>query len=146
MRCLRKAILRAAGTIALYEEAIAFATETQELRDQAGCHEPPLDWLPVLRASRPQCSKVIDGATRNRGSHNHEQNRRDDTAVSLLRHGIGTANSVRPACAVGTLGAAAGTYLSLQSEIIRVERRRNVIDLARPNDGEELRRARDRQG
>ena len=79
MRCLRKAILRAAGTIALYEEAIAFATETQELRDQAGCHEPPLDWLPVLRASRPQCSKVIDGATRNRGSHNHEQNRRDDT-------------------------------------------------------------------
>ena len=35
MRWLRKAILRAAGVIAFHDEATAFATETEELRDQA---------------------------------------------------------------------------------------------------------------
>ena len=45
MRWLRKAILRAAGVIALHDEAIAFATEAEELRDQARPHETRLDWL-----------------------------------------------------------------------------------------------------
>ena len=40
MRWLRKAILRAAGVIPLHDEAIAFATETEELRDQARQHVP----------------------------------------------------------------------------------------------------------
>jgi uncharacterized membrane protein len=35
MRWLRKAILRAAGIIAVHDEAIAFAAETEELREQA---------------------------------------------------------------------------------------------------------------
>ena len=45
MRWLRKAILRAAGVIALHDEAMAFAAETEELRDQARRHEARLDWL-----------------------------------------------------------------------------------------------------
>jgi Ca2+/H+ antiporter, TMEM165/GDT1 family len=45
MRWLRKAILRAAGVIASRDEAIAFATETEELRDQARQHEARLNWL-----------------------------------------------------------------------------------------------------
>jgi uncharacterized membrane protein len=44
MRWLRKAILRAAGIIPLHDEATAFATETEELRDQARRHEARLDW------------------------------------------------------------------------------------------------------
>src|SRR5271169_5359571 len=48
MRWLRKAILRAAGAIPLHDEAIAFATETEELRDQARRHEARLDWLAGL--------------------------------------------------------------------------------------------------
>src|SRR6266850_4368190 len=35
MRWLRKAILRSAGLIPLHDEAMAFATETAELREQA---------------------------------------------------------------------------------------------------------------
>ena len=50
MRWLRKAILRAAGIAALHDEAISFATETQELRDQARRHEAQLDWLAGLAA------------------------------------------------------------------------------------------------
>src|SRR5215471_12768081 len=45
MRWLRKAILRAAGLIARHDETIAFASETQELREQARRHEQRLDWL-----------------------------------------------------------------------------------------------------
>jgi Ca2+/H+ antiporter, TMEM165/GDT1 family len=45
LRWLRKAILRAAGIIALHDEAAAFATETAELRAQASRHEARLDWL-----------------------------------------------------------------------------------------------------
>ncbi len=45
MRWLRKASLRAAGVIALHDEAIAFAAETEDLRDQARRHEAGLDWL-----------------------------------------------------------------------------------------------------
>jgi uncharacterized membrane protein len=45
MRWLRKAILRAAGLIALHDENIAFASETEELRAQARRHHARLDWL-----------------------------------------------------------------------------------------------------
>src|SRR3989441_11177643 len=48
MRWLRKAILRAAGVIPLHDEAMAFASETHELRDQESRHEARLDWLAGL--------------------------------------------------------------------------------------------------
>lgn len=48
MRWLRKAILRAAGLIALHDEAAAFASETAELHEQANRHEQRLDWLAGL--------------------------------------------------------------------------------------------------
>jgi uncharacterized membrane protein len=48
MRWLRKAILRAAGIIALHDETTAFASETAELREQARQHEQRLDWLAGL--------------------------------------------------------------------------------------------------
>src|SRR6476469_2683724 len=50
MRWLRKAILRAAGIIPLHDEAISFAAETQELRDQTRRREAQLDWLAGLAA------------------------------------------------------------------------------------------------
>src|SRR3989449_5555870 len=48
MRWLRKAILRAAGVIALHDEASAFATGTAALREQAHHHDTRLDWLAGL--------------------------------------------------------------------------------------------------
>jgi uncharacterized membrane protein len=48
MRWLRKAILRSAGVIPLHDEAMAFATETTALREQARRHEARLDWLAAL--------------------------------------------------------------------------------------------------
>jgi uncharacterized membrane protein len=48
MRWLRKAILRSAGVIPLHDEALAFAIETTELREQARRHEARLDWLAAL--------------------------------------------------------------------------------------------------
>jgi uncharacterized membrane protein len=48
MRWLRKAILRAAGVIPLHDEAMTFATETADLREQARRHEARLDWLAGL--------------------------------------------------------------------------------------------------
>ena len=48
MRWLRKAILRSAGLIPLHDEAVAFATETAALREQARNHEARLDWLAAL--------------------------------------------------------------------------------------------------
>jgi len=48
MRWLRKAILRSAGVIPLHDEAMAFATETAELREQARRQEARLDWLAAL--------------------------------------------------------------------------------------------------
>ena len=48
MRWLRKAILRSAGVIPLHDEAMAFAAETAELREQARRHEARLDWLAAL--------------------------------------------------------------------------------------------------
>jgi uncharacterized membrane protein len=58
MRWLRKAILRAAGVIPLHDEAIAFATETEELRDQARQHEARLDWLAGLASFK---AVVLEG-------------------------------------------------------------------------------------
>jgi uncharacterized membrane protein len=58
MRWLRKAILRAAGVIALHDEAIAFATETEELRDQARRQEARLDWLAGLASFK---AVVLEG-------------------------------------------------------------------------------------
>jgi uncharacterized membrane protein len=48
LRWLRKAILRAAGIIALHDEAKAFAAETAELREQAARHAARQDWLAAL--------------------------------------------------------------------------------------------------
>src|SRR5689334_12191187 len=45
MRWLRKAILRSAGVIPLHDEAVAFTTETAELRALARRHQSRLDWL-----------------------------------------------------------------------------------------------------
>ena len=58
MRWLRKAILRAAGVVPLHDEAIAFATETKELRDQARQHEARLDWLAGLASFK---AVVLEG-------------------------------------------------------------------------------------
>jgi len=58
MRWLRKAILRAAGIIALHDETMAFATETEELRDQARRHEARLDWLAGLASFK---AVVLEG-------------------------------------------------------------------------------------
>ena len=48
MRWLRKAILRAAGVIPLHDEAIAYAAETAQLREQASLDSARLDWLAAL--------------------------------------------------------------------------------------------------
>jgi uncharacterized membrane protein len=45
MRWLRKAILRAAGVIPLHDEAMVYATETTELREQARRQEARREWL-----------------------------------------------------------------------------------------------------
>jgi uncharacterized membrane protein len=58
MRWLRKAVLRAAVVIPLHDEAIAFATETEELRDQARRHEARLDWLAGLASFK---AVVLEG-------------------------------------------------------------------------------------
>jgi uncharacterized membrane protein len=54
MRWLRKAILRAAGVIALHDETRAFAHETSELREQAPARGAPAGSR-ALRALRPSC-------------------------------------------------------------------------------------------
>jgi uncharacterized membrane protein len=48
MRWLRKAILRSAGIIPLHDEALSFATETAELREQMRLREARLDWMAAL--------------------------------------------------------------------------------------------------
>ena len=58
MRWLRKAILRAAGVLPLHDEAKAFASETQELRDQEHRHEERLDWLAGLASFK---AVVLEG-------------------------------------------------------------------------------------
>jgi uncharacterized membrane protein len=58
MRWLRKAILRAAGIIALHDESKAFASETAELHEQARKHEARLDWLAALTSFK---AVVLEG-------------------------------------------------------------------------------------
>lgn len=55
LRWLRKAILRAAGIIALHDEERAFARETTQLRAEAALAESRLDWLAGLTA----CKAVV---------------------------------------------------------------------------------------
>ena len=45
---LRKAVLRSAGILPLKDEALAYATETADLREQARKHGVGLDWLAGL--------------------------------------------------------------------------------------------------
>ncbi len=45
MRWLRKAMLRAAGVIPIHDEAVAYASETEELRRQQGSRQPRFDWF-----------------------------------------------------------------------------------------------------
>ena len=58
MRWLRKAILRAAGIIPLHDEAIAYATETAQLREQERQHKARLDWLAALASLK---AVVLEG-------------------------------------------------------------------------------------
>lgn len=48
MRWLRKAILRAAGIIALHDETLAFTKETANIRDEAERQKSRLDWIAGL--------------------------------------------------------------------------------------------------
>ena len=57
MRWLRKAMLRAAGVVPLHDEAIAFATETKELREQTR-HEARLKWVAGLASFK---AVVLEG-------------------------------------------------------------------------------------
>jgi uncharacterized membrane protein len=58
MRWLRKAILRAAGVIALHDESLAFARETAELRGRAQRRDARLDWLAGLASFK---AVVLEG-------------------------------------------------------------------------------------
>jgi uncharacterized membrane protein len=58
MRWLRKAILRAAGIIALHDESKAFATETAQLHEQARKHDARLDWLAAMASFK---AVVLEG-------------------------------------------------------------------------------------
>jgi uncharacterized membrane protein len=58
LRWLRKAILRAAGVIALHDEDASFAKEAKELRGASLRHEQRLDWLAGLAAFK---AVVLEG-------------------------------------------------------------------------------------
>lgn len=58
MRWLQKAILRAAGIIALHDETAAYASETAKLRAQESRHEARLDWLAALASFK---AVVLEG-------------------------------------------------------------------------------------
>jgi Ca2+/H+ antiporter, TMEM165/GDT1 family len=58
LRWLRKAILRAAGIIALHDEERAFARQTDHLREEALRRESRLDWLAGVTACK---AVVIEG-------------------------------------------------------------------------------------
>jgi Ca2+/H+ antiporter, TMEM165/GDT1 family len=58
LRWLRKAILRAAGVIALHDEAGAFAKEQRRLHAEVPQHDNRLDWLAGLTAGK---AVVIEG-------------------------------------------------------------------------------------
>jgi Ca2+/H+ antiporter, TMEM165/GDT1 family len=58
LRWLRKAVLRAAGVIALHDEEAAFREETSELADQAQSQQSRADWLAGLAAFK---AVVVEG-------------------------------------------------------------------------------------
>jgi Ca2+/H+ antiporter, TMEM165/GDT1 family len=58
MRWLRKAILRAAGVIALHDEAMTYAAETVELREQKRHHAVRIDWFAALASFK---AVVLEG-------------------------------------------------------------------------------------
>ena len=58
MRWLRKAILRAAGIIAIHDEMAAFATETAQFRGEAHRHRRNLDWIAGATAFK---ATVLEG-------------------------------------------------------------------------------------
>jgi uncharacterized membrane protein len=58
LRWLRKAVLRAAGIIALHDESLAYAHETAGLREQAQRREARLDWLAGLASFK---AVVLEG-------------------------------------------------------------------------------------
>jgi uncharacterized membrane protein len=58
MRWLRKAVLRAAGIIALHDETAAFATETAHLQEEARRHRSRLNWIAGLTAFK---AVVLEG-------------------------------------------------------------------------------------
>ena len=58
MRWLRKAVLRAAGLIALHDEEAAFAAETAQLEDEARRQRARADWLAALAAFK---AIVVEG-------------------------------------------------------------------------------------
>ena len=58
MRWLRKAVLRAAGIIALRDELASFAAETAILEDEAKRHQTKLDWIAGLTAFK---AVVLEG-------------------------------------------------------------------------------------
>lgn len=58
LRWLRKAVLRAAGLIALHDEEAAFREETSELADQAQSQQSRADWLAGLAAFK---AVVVEG-------------------------------------------------------------------------------------
>src|SRR5882757_7110249 len=58
MRWLRKAILRAAGIIALHDETTAYARETAELRGQDRQRGTQLDWFAMLASFK---AVVLEG-------------------------------------------------------------------------------------
>jgi uncharacterized membrane protein len=58
MRWLRKAILRAAGIIAMHDETLAYASETAELRAQESPQQARLDWVAALASFK---AVVLEG-------------------------------------------------------------------------------------
>jgi len=58
MRWLRKAMLRAAGIVALHDETAAFAAETAHLRDAARRRKKRLDWIAGVTAYK---AVVLEG-------------------------------------------------------------------------------------
>ncbi len=58
MRWLRKAILRAAGSIALHDESNAYAKETRLLEEAEQQHQPHLDWIAGIAAFK---AVVLEG-------------------------------------------------------------------------------------
>ena len=58
LRWLRKAILRAAGIVALHDEQAAFSAQTKDLQVATAEHQPHLDWLAGIAAFK---AVVLEG-------------------------------------------------------------------------------------